>query len=49
MNKNRAIYEKENELTDCLLILFGSRKLYYFKYMLEEGRKEEVTSNVLDF
>ena len=23
-------------------------KLYYFKYMLEKGRKEEVTGNILD-
>ena len=40
MNKNRAVYEKENELTDCLLILFGSEAILFQTHAgeMEEGR-----------
>lgn len=38
MNKNRAIYEKENELIDCLLILFGSEAMLF---QIHAGEREE--------
>lgn len=38
MNKNRAVYEKENELTDCLLILFGSEAILF---QIHAGEREE--------